>query len=83
MTNWFQRINPLTHFSFEGYTTSWQQLFSTLLQGFWGRFLAVSLLALSFWFGVRRRNFAVAFGLFVLALLVTYGAPLFKLLGLL
>jgi len=83
MASWVQHINHLTHFSFEGYAASWQQLFSTLLQGFWGRLLAVSLLFLSFWFGVRRRNFAVAFGLFALALLVTYGAPLLKLLGLL
>ena len=65
------------------YTSLWQHLFSTLLQGFWGRLLALSFLLLSFWFGVRRRNFAAAAAFFVLALLVTYGAPLLKLLGLL
>ena len=64
------------------YATMWQYLFSTLLQGFWGRLLALSFLVLSFWFGVRRRNFAAAAAFFALALLVTYGAPLLKLLGL-
>ncbi len=65
------------------YANMWHYLFSTLLQGFWGRLLALSFLVLSFWFGVRRRNFAAAAAFFVLALLVTYGAPLLKLLGLL
>jgi hypothetical protein len=80
---WLNRVNPLNYFSLEGYAASWQSLFSTLLQGFWGRLLALSFLVLSFWFGVRRRNFAVALAFFVLALLVTYGAPLLKILGLL
>jgi hypothetical protein len=83
MERWINRVNPLSYVSSEGYAASWQALFSTLLQGFWGRLLALSLLILSFWFGVRRRNFAVAVSFFILALLVTYGAPLLKLLGLL
>ena len=76
-------LNPLGYFSSEGYAASWQTLFSTLLQGFWGRLLALSFFILSFWFGVRRRNFAMALSFFILALLVTYGAPLLILLGLL
>lgn len=83
MDGWLHRINPLTYFTFEVYAASWQRLFSTLLQGFWGRLLALSLLLLSFWFGVRRRNFATGFAFFLLALLVTYGAPLLRMLGLL
>lgn len=76
-------LNPLGYVSSEEYAASWQTLFSTLLQGFWGRLLALSFFMLSFWFGVRRRNFAMALSFFILALLITYGAPLFILLGLL
>jgi len=83
MESWLRRINPLSYLSFEEYSASWRFLFSTLLQGFLGRLLAFSFLILSFWFGVRRRNFAVAFSFFILALLFTYGAPLLKMLDLL
>jgi hypothetical protein len=79
----FQRINPLRYITGPDYATLWKSLFSTVLQGFWGRLLACSLLFLSFWFGVRRRNFAMASLFFCLALLATFGAPLLKLLGLL
>lgn len=83
MAGWFDQVNPLKYVTSDSYAASWQSLFSTLLQGFWGRLLALAFLILSFWFGVRRRNFAMALSFFILALLVTYGAPLLKLLGLL
>ncbi|MRR58327.1 MAG: hypothetical protein EG824_08970 [Deltaproteobacteria bacterium] len=76
-------MNPLHYISGEQYTLLWKTLFSTILQGFWGRLLAFTLLFLSFWFGVRRRNFAAATAFFFLALVVTFAAPLLRLLGLL
>ena len=83
MEGLLQRMNPVRYITGESYAEHWRHAFATVLQGFWGRLLALSFLVLSFWFGVRRRNFAAAAALFVLALLVTYGAPLLKLLGLL
>ncbi|MDD3293692.1 MAG: hypothetical protein PHG20_03295 [Geobacteraceae bacterium] len=76
-------MNPLRYISGEQYTQLWKKLFATILQGFWGRLLAFTLLFLSFWFGVRRRNFAAAAAFFALALLATFAAPLLRLLGLL
>lgn len=82
--DWFLRqMNPLHYISGEHYANVWKVLFATILQGFWGRLLAFSLLFLSFWFGVRRRNFAAAAVFFVLAVLVTFAAPLLKQVGLL
>jgi len=78
-----QLPSPFRFISGADYVGFWKSLFATILQGFWGRLLACSFLFLSFWFGVRKRNFAMATLYFGLALLVTFGAPLLKLLGLL
>jgi hypothetical protein len=78
-----QWINPLRYLTGEEYASHWRNAFATVLQGFWGRLLASTLLFLSFWFGVRRRNFAMAVLFFVLALLVTFASPLLGILGLL
>ena len=75
-------MNPLRYISGEQYTMLWKTLFTTIRQGFWGRLLAVTLLFLSFWFGVRRRNFAAAAAFFALALLATFAAPLLGCVGL-
>lgn len=83
MERFLQRIDPLRYFSGEKYADHWKELFATVLQGFWGRLLASTLLILSFWFGVRRRNFAMASLFFALAVLVTFASPLLRLLGLL
>jgi hypothetical protein len=76
-------LNPLRYISGEQYTLVWKTLFATILLGFWGRLLAFTLLFLSFWFGVKRRNFAAATAFFALAVLLTFAAPLLRLLGLL
>jgi hypothetical protein len=83
MDDLLRGMNPLRYISGAQYTLVWKTLFATILQGFWGRLLAFTLLFLSFWFGVRRRNFATATAFFALALLVTFAAPLLRLLGLL
>ncbi len=83
MDDILQRLNPLRYITGPDYAILWKSLFATVLQGFWGRFLAATLLFLSFWLGVRRRNFAMATLYFGLALLVTFGTPLLMLLGLL
>jgi hypothetical protein len=81
--SWLDYLNPLSHMGSGEYVTFWQKLFATLLLGFWGRTIAVLLLILSFWYGVRRRNFIMGFWTFVLAGLIAYGAAIMKLFGLL
>jgi len=83
MEGLLQRMNPVRYITGESYADHWRHAFATVLQGFWGRLLACSFLFLSFWFGVRRRNFAMAALFFALALLVTFASPLLGLLGLL
>jgi hypothetical protein len=81
--SWIYYINPLAHMGAGEYVGFWQNLFATILLGFWGRTIAVLLLVLSFWFGVRRRNFIMGFWTFVLAGVIAYGAALLRLFGLL
>lgn len=81
--DWIDQLNPLNHMAPGEYVGYWQNLFATLLQGFWGRTLAVLLLLLSFWFGVRRRNFMMGFWTFLLAGVIAYGAAILKFFGLL
>lgn len=83
MLEFLQKLNPLTHTTSSNYSHFWQLLFSTMLEGFWGRMLAFVLLILSFWFGVRRRNIMLGVVLFISSLAITYGAPLMRLTGLL
>jgi hypothetical protein len=83
MKSLLEELNPLNHVSSDNYLAIWQGLFSTILEGFWGRLFAISFFVLSFWVGVKRRNFAAASAFFVLAILVTYGAPIFRFLRLL
>lgn len=83
MPSWLDALNPLSHTTSDNYTHFWQILFSTMLEGFWGRFFAFVFLILSFWFGVRRRNVMVGVALFGMSLLITVGAPLMHVFGLL
>ncbi len=83
MERFLERLNPLSHVSGANYADHWKALFATVLQGFWGRLLASTLLILSFWFGVRRRNFAMASLFFVLAVMATFASPILRFLGLL
>lgn len=69
-----EQLNPLHHMDAARYNEIWQKLFSTLLYGFWGRFLFLTLIFLSFWFGVRMRNPSLAGICLILAALVAYGA---------
>ncbi|TYO96779.1 hypothetical protein EDC39_11267 [Geothermobacter ehrlichii] len=81
--DWFANINPLTHVSAGEYATFWQTLFATLFLGIWSRTFASLLLVLSFWFGVRRRNWILGFWTFVGAGSLAYGAAFMRFLGLL
>jgi hypothetical protein len=69
-----EQLNPLRHMDAGSYDALWQKLFSTFLYGFWGRFLFLTLIFLSFWFGVRMRNPSLAGTCIILAALVAYGA---------
>lgn len=76
------KINPLSYMESDKYLNIWQYLFAHILSGFWGRLIAIIFLALSIYFGVRRRSLQLGAIFFVLALCVTYGAPAMKLFGL-
>jgi hypothetical protein len=80
---WLDLINPLAHMAPGEYLGFWQHLFATLLVGFWGRVCAGLLLILSFWLGVRRRNFILGFWTFLGAGILAYGAAAFRFIGLL
>ncbi len=80
--NFFEAINPLSHFSEGEYFYFWQMLFVTVLEGFWAKMLAGVFLLMAFWFGVRRQRFQRGLIFFGLSCLVTYGAAILKFLGL-
>lgn len=81
--DWINHINPLAHVNPGEYATFWQTLFATLFLGIWSRVFATILLILSFWFGVRRRNWMMGFWTFIGAGSLAYGAAVFRFLGLL
>lgn len=81
--SWIDKFNPLNHVGNNDYATFWQTLFATIFLGFWSRVFAVAFLALSFWYGIRRRNFIVGFWSFLVAGIIAYGAALFRFFGLL
>lgn len=80
--NLIERLNPLFYLNADDYSSLWQALFAGLLLGFWARLFAWCFLGLSIWFGIRRRNIQLGVIFFLIALAFTYGAPLFKLVGL-
>ena len=49
-----EKLNPLRYLGPAEYTGFWQQLFATLLYGFWGRFLFVALVVSAFEYGSKR-----------------------------
>lgn len=81
--DWISQLNPLSHMEAGEYLGFWQNLFATIFLGFWSRVFAVLLLGLSFWFGVRRRNFVMGFWMFLASGGIAYGAALLGFLGLL
>ena len=81
--SWMDYLNPLSWMSPQQYLGFWQMLFSTLFLGLWSRLLAMSLLILAFWFGVRRRSFIMGFWCFAAATLLAYGGALLGFVGLL
>ncbi len=81
--DWINQLNPLTHMGASEYIGFWQNLFATIFLGLWSRVFAVLLLGLSFWFGVRRRNFMMGFWTFIASGGIAYGAAIFRFLGLL
>jgi hypothetical protein len=83
MPTWIEYLDPIRHVGASGYISFWQHLFATLLLGFWGRLFAVIALGLSFWFGVRRRNFMTAAACFFLAVGLAYGAAVLRFIGIL
>lgn len=75
-------INPLRHIGEAQYTEIWQKLFATVLAGFWARFFFLVCVALTLFFGIRRRNPRVAAIFALIAALIAYGGGvlgLFKL----
>lgn len=69
-----EKLNPLHYMKPEDYTAFWQNLFATVLHGFWARFFFYALLFIAFYVGVRQRNPALAAVCIVLAAITAYGA---------
>lgn len=76
------KLDPVKHMDVDMYVRVWQYMFEHILSGFWARFLAAAFLGLSFWFGVRRRNFQLGIAFFIVTLFFTFGSPLLKISGL-
>ena len=77
----FHWIDPMSHMTHAEYLSFWSRMFATLLSGFWSRLICACLMFLSFWFGVRRRNFYAGAMMLLLATIVAYGAGVFHFLG--
>jgi len=80
LMDFFDLFNPLKHFSQGEYISFWQYLFSTLLQSFWARFIALLSISFSIWFGVYRRRFGLGVFFFLITVLVSYFGGLLKVL---
>lgn len=65
------------------YEAWWHYIFSTLLNGFWCRFFAVTFLLLSIWFAFKRRNARASVIYFLVMLFFAYGATFFSAIKLL
>ncbi|GMT42650.1 MAG: hypothetical protein IEMM0002_1061 [bacterium] len=79
-TNLIDWLDPLKRFTESEYAAFWQTLFDTVLNGFWAKLIAAAFLLLSFWFGVRRQNFATGLVFFLIAMAFTYSAGIFQFL---
>jgi hypothetical protein len=69
-----ERLNPLHYMKPEDYTSYWQNLFATVLHGFWARFFFYALLLIAFYVGIRQRNPTLAAICIGLAAIIAYGA---------
>jgi hypothetical protein len=73
-------LNPIRYVKQGEYISFWSVMFSTILSGFWARFLAVSSLIAAFWFGVYRRRIGLGVFLFLTSIGTTYLAGILKFL---
>ncbi|MBN2569812.1 MAG: hypothetical protein JXB42_10330 [Deltaproteobacteria bacterium] len=74
-------INPLKYFTGDQYSLFWQNLFTTVLSGFWARMLVLLFLGLAVWFGIRREQIASGMAYFIMAIFIAYGAGILRLMG--
>lgn len=74
-------INPLKYFTAEQYSSLWQNLFVTVLSGFWARMLVLLFLGLAIWFGIRREQIASGIVYFIMAVFIAYGGGILKLIN--
>ncbi|MFB3925458.1 MAG: hypothetical protein ACE14T_05335 [Syntrophales bacterium] len=71
-------INPLEYYSPDEYTALWLRLFSTVFQGFWGRFFALTFILFAFYLGVRRQKFQLGLWFILMAAFIVYGAAVLR-----
>ncbi|MBI4594767.1 MAG: hypothetical protein HY730_00125 [Candidatus Tectomicrobia bacterium] len=65
-------FNPFKYFTAEQYTNFWQNLFNTVLMGFWGRLFASLSLILAFWCGVVKEKIPLAIIFFSLTIILAH-----------
>jgi hypothetical protein len=71
-------INPLNYMSHQQYDSFWQMLFSTILQGFWARFLAFTTLALALFFLIYLKRPGLSIVFIVISTIATYFGGVFS-----
>lgn len=71
-------INPLKYFTADQYSLFWQNLFVTVLSGFWARMLVLLFLGLAVWFGIRKEQIASGLAYFITAIFIAYGAGILR-----
>lgn len=65
-------FNPHQYVRQSEYVSFWSLMFSTLLMGFWARFIAVTSLIAAFWLGVYRRRTGLGVFMFLISVATTY-----------
>ncbi|MDQ5987097.1 MAG: hypothetical protein CSYNP_02834 [Syntrophus sp. SKADARSKE-3] len=74
-------MDPTKYMTMDNYASLWNIIYQSLLQGFWGRLIAIILMFLAFWYAVRRENMSVAVVLILLAAATMYGATVVDLMS--
>lgn len=71
-------LNPAGHWNHTEYAAWWNQVLSTTLLGFWGKFFTALFIFIGVWVGARMKQMQVAFCLLAIAALIMYGGGLWS-----
>jgi len=77
----FSIFDPLKHTDANQYLNWWQYILHTVLQGFIGKLVAVTLLAIAFWLFLKARNIYGGVVCVIGSACVAYGYPVLRMFG--